>query len=56
MLGTHNYAHFVINNIDMKKVLEQEREDHKRGYTLMRSNGNIFGAIISTVTGLETGV
>jgi hypothetical protein len=52
----HVYARFVKTNMEMKKALEQEDENGQRGHILVRHKRNIFGSIISTLTGLATGV
>ena len=52
----HVYARFVKNNMEMKSAIEQEMENYKRSSGRVRSKRNIFGSIISTLTGLATGV
>ena len=52
----HAYARFVKNNMEMKNAIEQEMENYKRSSGRVRSKRNIFGSIISTLTGLATGV
>jgi phage-related tail protein len=51
------YSRFVQNNMQMKKALEYEREDMLRRMKLglpKRVKRNIFGGILSTLTGLVT--
>ncbi len=51
----HVYARFVKNNMEMKMALEQEQNEEKKGHARVRSKRNIFGSIISSLTGLATG-
>jgi hypothetical protein len=51
----HVYARFVKNNMEMKMALEQEQDEDKKGHARVRSKRNIFGSIISSLTGLATG-
>jgi hypothetical protein len=51
----HVYARFVKNNMEMKMALEQEQDEDKKGHAHVRSKRNIFGSIISSLTGLATG-
>jgi hypothetical protein len=50
------YAKFVKNNMEMKQAIEQEQEDYERSSHRVRSRTkrNIFGSLISTLTGLAT--
>jgi hypothetical protein len=51
----HVYACFLyIKNMEMKMALEQEQDEDKKGHTRVRSKRNIFGSIISSLTGLAT--
>jgi hypothetical protein len=52
----HVYARFVKNNMEMKMALEHEEQEEKKVHTRLRSKRNIFGSIISSLTGLATGV
>ena len=52
----HVYARFVKNNLEMKKALEHEHEEGQRGRVHVRNKRNFLGSIISTLTGLATGV
>jgi hypothetical protein len=49
------YARFSKNNMEMKMALEQEQNEDKKGHTHVRSKRNIFGSIISSLTGAATG-
>jgi hypothetical protein len=51
----HVYARFVKNNMEMKMALEQEQNEEKKGHARVKSKRNIFGSIISSLTGLATG-
>jgi hypothetical protein len=50
------YAKFVKNHMEMKQALEQEKEDYERSSNSGRSRTkrNIFGSLISMLTGLAT--
>ena len=51
----HLYARYVKNNMEMKHAIELEMEDHKHSSARVRNKRNIFGSIISSLTGLATG-
>jgi glyceraldehyde-3-phosphate dehydrogenase/erythrose-4-phosphate dehydrogenase len=42
--------------MEMKMAYEHEQDEEKKVHTRMRSKRNIFGSIISSFTGLATGV
>ena len=51
------YSRFVQNNMQMKRALEYEKEDMKRRMEVggpKRGKRNVFGGILSTLTGLVT--
>ena len=51
------HSRFVQNNMQMKKALEYEREElqrRKEGEGVRRGKRNVFGGILSTLTGLVT--
>jgi hypothetical protein len=50
----HMDARFIKNNMDMKQAIDQEREDYKHSSSWVRAKRNIFGSLISTLTGLAT--
>jgi hypothetical protein len=43
------------NNMEMKHAIELEMEEHKHSSARVRNKRNIFGSIISSLTGLATG-
>ena len=51
----HLYARYVKNNMEMKHAIELEMEEHKHSSARVRNKRNIFGSIISSLTGLATG-
>jgi hypothetical protein len=49
------YTMCVKNNMDMKEAYEHEQEEYRKGKRVkIRSKRNIFGSIISMLTGLAT--